>query len=63
MTLVRRLAPAVLIGIGLLPGSARAATFTVTRTADAGSGSLRQALLDANALPGADTILFRLKPF
>lgn len=31
-------------------------TFTVDNTNDAGAGSLRQALLDANALPGADVI-------
>ena len=35
-----------------------AATFTVTNTADSGAGSLRQAILDANANPGADTIAF-----
>lgn len=37
-------------------GSAR--TFTVTTVADAGGGSLRQAILDANATSGRDTILF-----
>ncbi len=37
---------------------AAAATFTVTTTADSGPGSLRQAILDANAAPGADTIDF-----
>jgi hypothetical protein len=31
-------------------------TFTVTTTVDGGLGSLRQAILDANASPGADTI-------
>jgi hypothetical protein len=36
----------------------RAATFTVTTTADSGAGSLRQAILDANANPGADVIAF-----
>jgi hypothetical protein len=36
------------------------AVFTVTTTADAGAGSLRQAILDANATPGADTIQFDL---
>jgi hypothetical protein len=36
------------------------ATFTVTNTNDSGAGSLRQAILDANASPGADTIHFRL---
>jgi hypothetical protein len=32
------------------------ATFTVTNTNDSGAGSLRQAILDANANPGADII-------
>lgn len=32
------------------------ATFTVSNTSDAGPNSLRQAILDANALAGADTI-------
>ena len=31
-------------------------TFSVTNTANSGAGSLRQAILDANALAGADTI-------
>ena len=35
-----------------------AGTFTVTNTNDSGAGSLRQAILDANANPGADTIDF-----
>jgi Ca2+-binding RTX toxin-like protein len=34
------------------------AVFTVLTTADFGGGSLRQAILDANATPGADTIVF-----
>ena len=33
-----------------------AATFTVTNTSDSGPGSLRQAILDANALEGDDLI-------
>jgi hypothetical protein len=33
-------------------------TFTVSNLLDSGSGSLRQAILDANANPGADTITF-----
>ncbi len=37
-----------------------AATFTVTTTADNGPGSLRQAILDANANPGPDTIDFAI---
>ncbi|MBK8467448.1 MAG: hypothetical protein IPL32_16650 [Chloracidobacterium sp.] len=35
-----------------------AATFTVTNTNDSGAGSLRQAVLDANAASGSDTIVF-----
>src|SRR5262245_49407409 len=34
------------------------AVFTVTNTADSGPGSLRQAVLDANAATGADIIAF-----
>jgi hypothetical protein len=37
-----------------------AGTFTVTSTSDTGAGSLRQAILDANANPGADTIDFNI---
>ena len=37
-----------------------AATFTVTNTDDTGPGSLRQAILDANAAPGLDTIAFNI---
>src|SRR4051794_10229558 len=35
-------------------------TFTVTTTADAGAGSLRQAILDANKTTAADTIKFAI---
>src|SRR5438270_5495227 len=35
-------------------------TFTVTNTNDSGAGSLRQAILDANANPGTDTIAFNI---
>jgi len=35
-----------------------AATFTVTNTNDSGAGSLRQAILDANASAGVDVIAF-----
>lgn len=38
--------------------SAGAAGFKVIHTSDSGLGSLRQAILDANALPGANTISF-----
>ena len=41
-----------------LTSPAGAATFTVTNAADAGPGSLRQAILEANGTPGADTIHF-----
>jgi hypothetical protein len=40
--------------------AAPAATFTVTNTNDAGAGSLRQAITDANAAAGADTIEFNI---
>lgn len=42
----------------LRPAVTHADTFTVTNTANSGPGSLRQAILDANANPGADTITF-----
>src|SRR5262245_45407421 len=37
-----------------------ASTFTVTNTNDSGSGSLRQAITDANNHAGADTINFNI---
>lgn len=40
--------------------AAQAATFTVTTTADAGAGSLRQAITDAKAAVGSDTIVFAI---
>ncbi len=46
----------VLLCTGAL--SLNAATFTVSNTNDSGPGSLRQAILDANAAAGADTIEF-----
>ncbi len=39
-------------------GSSLAATYTVTNLSDSGAGSLRQALIDSNANPGADVIDF-----
>src|SRR5262245_37505577 len=42
----------------LAASSLAAATFTVTNTNDSGAGSLRQAILDANANAGPDTIAF-----
>ena len=44
---------AIMVG----PLIAQAATYTVTSLADSGAGSLRQAIADANANPGADTIV------
>lgn len=41
-----------------MPMIGQAATFTVTNTDDAGPGSLRQAIEDANTSPGADEIRF-----
>ncbi len=40
--------------------SSFAATFTVTNTSDAGAGSLRQAVTDANGLVGIDNIAFNI---
>src|SRR5262245_25610469 len=40
--------------------SAFAGTFTVTNTNDSGGGSLRQAILDANANAGPDVIDFNI---
>src|SRR2546427_2672254 len=42
------------------PRLAQTATFVVTNTADSGPGSLRQAILDANARPGPDVIAFSI---
>ena len=55
----------VLVGLATLASvvvgrPAHAATFTVINTNDAGAGSLRQAILDANALAGADLIMFAI---
>jgi parallel beta-helix repeat protein len=48
-------------GLGLLiHQNSIAATFTVTNVNDSGAGSLRQAITDANASPGPDTITFNL---
>jgi Ca2+-binding RTX toxin-like protein len=56
----------VLAGTGLSIGAAlgmtataQAADFTVSNLNDSGAGSLRQAILDANATPGADRVLFQ----
>jgi hypothetical protein len=47
------------VGMFLAPhAGATGSTFTVTNTNDAGAGSLRQALIDANFNAGADTVVF-----
>ncbi len=53
---------AVLITVGLMLSAkpAHAKTFTVTTTSDSGAGSLRQAILDTNDIPGADNINFNI---
>ncbi len=51
---------ALAIGFLALPHTAKAATYTVTITDDSGAGSLRQAITDANANAGADTIAFNI---
>jgi hypothetical protein len=62
--LSRRVAPAARPRPSLCPGVEALedrwvpATFTVLNNNDTGTGSLRQAVLDANATPGADTITF-----
>ena len=46
--------------LGIAGPTLSASTFTVTNTNDSGAGSLRQAILDANASPGLDTIQFNI---
>jgi hypothetical protein len=58
---LKRIGPPALALAGwcLLWGArAAGAVLTVTNTGDSGPGSLRQALLDSNAMPGADTVVF-----
>src|SRR5215831_19065332 len=46
------------LGIEILEDRTLPSTFTVLNFLDSGPGSLRQAILDANAQPGADLIRF-----
>lgn len=55
MRALRSLAAAAVLAFSL---PATAATFTVTSGSDDGPGTLRQAILDANATPGHDRIVF-----
>ena len=48
------------LGIAVMPSAALAATYTVTNTNDSGAGSLRQAITDANANAGTDTVAFNV---
>jgi hypothetical protein len=62
MPAFRRLNPFAIAPVGRveqLESREVPAAFTVTNTNDAGAGSLRQAVLDANAMAGADTIVFQ----
>src|SRR4051794_4969782 len=48
------------LGVAAFGGaSAEAATFTVSNLGDSGAGTLRQAILDANATAGADQVTFQ----
>ncbi len=51
---------AVLLGVLVAGSTASGSTYGVTNTNDSGAGSLRQAIIDANANPGADTIVFNI---
>ncbi|MFH1321842.1 MAG: NosD domain-containing protein [Bacteroidota bacterium] len=44
----------------LIPLLLPAATYTVTNTDDSGAGSFRQAIIDANSVPGPDNINFNI---
>src|SRR5688572_29363049 len=46
----------LLVLSGLIPSYSRAATFTVTNLNNSGTGSLRQAIVSANAAADSDTI-------
>jgi len=50
----------VLASLSFSGSAAWGATFTVTTTSDGGAGSFRQAILDANAASGKDTIAFQI---
>jgi hypothetical protein len=55
-----RLLFSVTVNLGPSASAMPGTTFTVTNTNDGGEGSLRQAILDANTNPGADTIYFNI---
>jgi hypothetical protein len=49
---------ALVLTVAVLSLTSRAATFTVTGIGDTGTGTLRQAITDANNAAGTDTIVF-----
>ena len=57
--------PLFLVAVFLLPSrsAAQAVVFIVDNTNDTGSGSLRQAIVDANNYTGYPTIMFDLAPY
>src|SRR5262249_14390005 len=57
-TRLRKRALAARLSVERLEDRTVPSTFTVRNLADSGPGSLRQAILDANDRPGADTIRF-----
>ncbi len=57
LLMLAALAASVLMAV-VIAAPAQAAPFSVTNTADSGEGSLRQAISDANASVGEDTINF-----
>jgi parallel beta-helix repeat protein len=58
--IVKRLHAALILLLLGTPKSASGATFLVVNTNDSGAGSLRQAILEANAARGADLIGFSI---
>src|SRR5699024_9035332 len=54
----KRRALATAIGLALAASGAQAATFNVTSTDDAGTGTLRQAIIDATGQAGPHTVDF-----
>lgn len=56
----RRKAAVLCTALVIGASAAHAANFTVTSTADSGTGSLRQAITDANSTAGADEIDFAI---
>src|SRR5207253_396761 len=57
LTLLTKVSIIVLLAV---PRSGFGTDFSVTNTADAGPGSLRQAINDANSTVGPDTIRFNI---